>query len=221
MIPTPIRVPDKREVGFPPLTDLVFAGTGDKGAIFYSVADRYDRSLFDVLRENPDEAGPVVGRVAEITRRWTEDAPRETVEVGEVRRLLLPDDKRAGLDQLIDEEATSQFESRSVSVRRCTQHLDLHGLNVLVDADLTPVVIDFGTTGPAVGMIDPVALELSTIFHPAAHGIRGDWPSLEQAEQWIDLDTLVEGCPFEVFVRACRAWANDVGPGGRAQLAAV
>jgi hypothetical protein len=92
----------------------------------------------------------------------------------------------------------------------CLQHGDLHGENVLVNDACKPVLIDYTDVRRTTGCLDPVTLELSAVFHPAAQAARRGWPSEDQARSWHDLDAFVAGCPYEAYVRACRAWMMEV-----------
>ena len=98
-----------------------------------------------------------------------------------------------------------------VQISRGIQHRDLHGLNVLVSDSNEPLLIDYDNYAPANCALDPITLELSTIFHrdEGAQAARGDWPSAEQARAWFDLDAYLEGCPYPEAIRACRAWAEE------------
>lgn len=46
-----------------------------------------------------------------------------------------------------------------------------------------------------------------------------NWPSLEQCQNWHNLDVYLDGSPIPLFVRACRAWA-EVRAAGRREIAA-
>jgi hypothetical protein len=91
---------------------------------------------------------------------------------------------------------------------------------VLVSADNSVVLIDYGDVAEGSASLDPITLELSLIFHP--HGVDlGSWPTLEQARQWGELDTYLVGSPATEFVRECRAWAGRVAAGQREIAAAA
>ena len=69
------------------------------------------------------------------------------------------------------------------------------------------MLIDFGDTGPSVAAIDPVTLELSTIFHMQRSILPLDWPNEENMNAWVDVDRFIQGCSFGPFIKACREWA--------------
>ena len=58
-------------------------------------------------------------------------------------------------------------------------------------------------------------MELSIVFHPDIAPRTGDWPSLDQASEWGNLDTYLIGCPYPDLVRECREWAIGVAAGQR------
>jgi CheY-like chemotaxis protein len=202
---------------FANLTDEVVAGAGPKGALCYSVAEDYDRSLYEALAEAPAQSAEIIARIRDTTRRWTEHAPIGTHSVGELRRRHIADERLEPAVLI----AAPELEQRMVQVRDAIQHGDLHGLNVLFRRDFEPAIIDFGNAGESIATFDPVALELSLVFHPEGRRICGGWPSVEVAAKWPEVVAYTEECPFSEFVRACRSWATDVAPGQRAVLAAA
>jgi CheY-like chemotaxis protein len=194
---------------FTPLADIVQAGAQQSGGLFYTVAEDY-RSVFEVLRAQPAEAAPVVARLRERMRPWWQGAPFEQRSVSIIRRELAPDVQ----DDLI-QPGWLEAERISLQTCRCPVHGDLHGGNVLVDAEGHPVLIDFGRCGTGDAALDPVTLELSLLFHPGADDLRHDWATPERASHWSDLDEYAIGSPLEAFIRACREWAHEVAAGRR------
>jgi hypothetical protein len=199
---------------FTPEMDVVEAGAASTAGIFYTLAAEYDRSLFSLLRADPDSAARVVGRVQVIEEPWRVGAASVNLRVRQVRQLLLADGET---DRIV-----AEFEDREVDIRRCRQHGDLHGLNVLTASGERAVLIDYGeVTDQAPASLDPVILELSLVFHPAAADTRGGWPTLDSARSWDSLDRYLVGCPVPAFVKACRKWAFDVSAGDREVYANV
>jgi hypothetical protein len=94
-------------------------------------------------------------------------------------------------------------------VAKTMAHGDLHGFNVLVKDGADPTLIDYGEVGDANAALDPVTLELSSLFHPHMASAFGNWPDPAQAADWADLDAYLDGCPVPEFVRACRDWATE------------
>lgn len=80
------------------------------------------------------------------------------------------------------------------------------------------MVIDYPDTGGAFASLDPIALELSTIFHRDAQD-RAGWPTEAQALRWTDVDAFCEGAAHELFTRACRTWAEGVAASPQEVLA--
>ena len=199
---------------FTPLATVVRAGAGSDGGLFYTLAEQYRESLFSLLARDEDAALVTLGLLRDIEKRWTDQAPVADETVGDARRRLQNDDTVVAdrLDASLD---VGTFEARTHQVRRAIQHGDLHGENILVDEQARPVVIDYPSLLGASASLDPVTLELSLLFHSAASELRGEWPRIDVAGAWSDLDRYLENCPVPRFVKACRAWAWEVANGGR------
>jgi thiamine kinase-like enzyme len=110
------------------------------------------------------------------------------------------------------------FENLEIDVARCVQHCDMHCGNVLFDASGRPMVIDYPDTGDAIASLDPIALELSTIFHKDAPD-RAGWPTEGQAAKWTNVDAFCAGAAYEPFIGSCRAWAEGVAASPQEVLA--
>lgn len=208
-------LPLLQPASFAPRLDQVRAGAGDAGGLFYSLADEFGRSLFDVLAADPGDAAAIVPRLRALEQRWLDSAQRRTRTVGEVRRAFVSDEDLVAHRAVLDGMGCPRFEERNVVVNQCYQHRDLHGSNVLVGHDGRPLLIDYGEAELSAASHDPVALELSLLFHPNGRAIVGAWPSPEQARSWANVDEYVRDCPVVAFVRACRGWASDVSAGPR------
>ena len=202
---------------FPNLADTVVSGAGSVGAVFYSVAEEHDRSLFAVLEAEQGQADRLVIGIRDIVRRWEERAPTRSLTLGDVRRMHVRDDQLRG-DVMA---ATGTMEGRTVQVRTAVQHGDLHGENLLFDRDSNAALIDFGNVCDSLSGYDAVTLELSLIFHPEGRRRCGGWPTEAEARQWADIDAYTANCPYPTFVRQCRTWANETAAGPRAVLAAA
>jgi hypothetical protein len=70
-----------------------------------------------------------------------------------------------------------------------------------------PMLIDFGDAGASFSAIDPVTLELSTVFHSQHATLPREWPTEEAMMQWPLLDRFTDGCTFAPFIVTCREWA--------------
>ena len=200
---------------FAPKLDEVRAGSGDIGGLFYTLAGEFDRSLFELMMADPAAAASIVASLRTFEHQWQEAAQRRTKNVGEIRRTFVADESLTSHRDRLEALGISRFEARSVSVNQCVQHRDLHGLNVLVGRDNRPLLIDYGEVGLACASHDPVSLELSLLFHPQGREVARDWPTVDTARRWANVDDFVEGCPVAAFVRACRSWAHEVSAGPR------
>lgn len=201
------------------LSDEVLAGCGDSAALFHSVAGSFDREFFAVLQDSDALAAQVVGLLREATKTWVTGVPHSTVTWADVRRSLISDDGYAAVRRDFDIIETA--DSKAIQVRWASQHGDLHGANVLVDASARPVLIDYGRTGPAPLTVDPLTLELSPLFHASSPVQDSAWPSISRLGEWDNLTDYLRDCPFPEFVRATRAWTKSVRAGGREEYSTL
>ena len=191
-----------------PLTSTVDAGAGGQGGAFYRLAGEYSRDLLDCIQHSPSDAATVVHSLRDqlkpvyaavsLRERTVLDIRRDIVSRADVRDASSLEGVIIALDGL------------TIRTTNCLQHGDMHGKNVLVNAACEPVLIDYGDVRRTTGCLDPMTLELSAIFHPEAESVRGEWPTPTQAASWDDLDIYLEDCPFEEYIRVCRAWTNAV-----------
>ncbi len=201
---------------YTPLAGKVDVGAGDVGGLFYTLADDYRRSLFDVVRNDPDAGATTVQHLGQILARWTTSSRRELRSIGDIRRELVGDQtmqvKCAPQLRELDWET---FERRNVNVNICSQHGDLHGHNVLVSDHGQPVLIDYGDVRTSTASLDFTVLELSLLFHPVNVVADTDWPPVEHAQQWPDINRYADGSPFGPFVTACRTAGLAAAAGRR------
>jgi len=194
---------------------VVRAGAGPLGGVFYPFAETHNRTLFDLLETAPSSAAEILTSLRSIEAAWQQDAPFDQQSVEKVRLRSVSESAFVEISSKLGGVGWEAFERRQVPVRLCCQHGDLHGANILVSEDGSPLLIDYGDVDDATSVLDPITLELSTVFHPDAQDLRDGWPSLEAANSWADVDAYTVGCPFPDFVKACRAWAEDCGRGPR------
>jgi len=204
---------------FAHLVQRVKAGAGSRGALAYGLGEGRT-SLADVMRKDASGAAMVVAKLADSQQGWTVGGQNSEISVSEVCQVLNTRMRTSVAEHLHGLEYQA-FETRKALITRAVQHGDLHAENVLVDGTNSPLLVDYGETGDLIAGFDPIALELSLLFHPKVKMVRGEWPTLAQAEAWIDLDAYVAGCPQEELVRQCRKWASSVTHSNRALLACV
>ncbi len=205
---------------YTPLLQRTGKGLRGRAAIFYALADGYDRSLFDVIRADPKAAAQVVRDLRGKLARWTDAKYLDNVRISEIRRRLLSDAKWLSLCEKFQLQRLQAVEDLPVRVHRGCIHGDLHCGNILVDAQNSPVLIDFGDVGAGFSCLDPVSLELSLIFHRDAvqQGTSGQFH--ERLRQWPDIDAYTHDSTLGECVVACRDWAHEVAGSDAAVLAA-
>ena len=190
-------------------------GAHKLAGVFFGLAGGFDESAFDIARDGADRAGAVVGNVEAATTRWVAEVPETRRTIKKFRQRFLSDASLEDIRATYELDWVPDFEVREIQSRWACVHGDLHGCNILVSADGTIVLIDYGDVGEGPASLDPVTLELSLLFHPDAAGAAGAWPTVDQAKSWGELDIYLVDCPFPEFVRECRAWALRVGAGNR------
>jgi CheY-like chemotaxis protein len=194
-------------------------GLRGRAAIFYALAAGYDRSLFEVVAADPARAHEVIQTLRGKLAMWIDARYLERVLIRDIRRRVLSDDGAAALAESHGIDTFEEIEALYVPASRACNHGDLHCGNVLVDSHFSPVLIDFGDVGDGFAALDPITLELSLIFHPAAvaAGISNELQS--RLPNWLDMDAFSAGLPFASALRVARQWSHEVGGSDRAVLA--
>jgi hypothetical protein len=205
----------------PPLYCAIDCGVGQHGAIFYTLTDEDTVSFFERLAADPSIGPTVVGRVRSGLLRWTEAATADMVTVADVRRRLIDDSEAQAIEDKFGIASLRTIEARNVQVSQSCIHGDLHCGNVLVKSDGDAVLIDFGDAGPGFTSLDPIALELSLVFHPDAKKLGLRDSLMENLEAWPDVDGFVRDDRMKDMIAACREWAHDVGGGDQSVLASA
>jgi len=193
------------------------AGAGDQGCLLYQLAAGHEQSLFEMLRQANGQQ--MANDVRALMRGWSEPAREYKGTIRDLRRQLTEDDVFARVRELMTDVDLEAFEAQQVTWHGSCCHGDLHGENILVNQDGRPMLIDAGEIDDLPAAVDPITLELSLAFHPAAARIGVNWPTIGAAARWGDLEAYVEDCTHKAFVRACREWAFDVARGNRAMYA--
>lgn len=205
----------------PPLFCAVDVGVGLNGAIFYTLTDDDTASLFERLTADPTIGPAVVGHVRTGLRRWTEAATAGFVTVADIRRRVIDDEDAAAVEAKFGLARVRKIEGRSVQALQSCIHGDLHCGNVLVKSDGGAVLIDFGDAGPGFTSLDPIALELSLVFHPDSAKLGLQESLMSNLAAWPDVDDFVQDARLKPMVAACRDWAHDVGGGDQSVLASA
>lgn len=194
--------------GFTPEIRIQLAGSGNIGGLFYQFAEGFDQSLLDVLKTNADRAASLISEIRKMESRWYLSAMNTSITIKDIRRSLVGDEViekyRTELPPYFD-----SIEASTLNCRTCSQHKDLHPLNILVSTEDKAIFIDYGTVSNAPACLDAVTLELSLFFHPDCKGTAQGWPTVEDAARWPDIDAYLNGHALSPYIAACRAWAFE------------
>lgn len=193
--------------GFPPLTEQIEVGAGNVGGLFYGMVGSTVESLFSRIAGGHPGVANVPADLHRIEGTWYQAKQEHVVPVAHVRRRLVSDTTLYQIKPQLGEINITAIEARPVKVAQCVQHGDLHCANVVFDQRGQAMLIDFGDTGPSLASIDPLTLELSTIFHSQHDTLLPGWPTNTNVDQWVNAERFTEGCVFASFIRACREWA--------------
>jgi len=204
---------------FPPITDTIDKGACGAAAVFYTLAEGYARSLFDLLAEDEAAAVRALSTVRERMGIWINARTMRRATIAEARRRTLWDETFAEVVAANNLDVAG-IDAKALQYGESCLHGDLHGTNILLDPANQPVLIDFGDVGPGPSCVDPVTLDLSTVFHPDAVRL-GISAKVEPAlSSWPDPDAYYAAHPYPNFAKACRDWAYDVAGTDLAVLAA-
>ena len=190
-------------------------GAYNLAGIFYNLADGFDRSIFDIAKQTPEQCVATIECIENATAPWVGSVPETRKYIKQFRQRLLSDETFFEVQTEFGLSWAQSFEERLVQTRWACIHGDLHGCNILVSADGKINLIDFGDVGDGPASLDPVSLELSLLFHPDSAGICGSWPTIDQARNWGALHSYLVNCPFPEFVTELRSWALRVAGGNR------
>ena len=188
-------------------------GAHTLAGIFFGLADGFGESAFDVVVD-PARSDFVVRCLKTVTSPWSDGVPETRRSIKEVRQRFLDDDTLEEIRLEFGLDWIPGFEDREVQVRWACGHGDLHGENILV-SQTGVALIDYGDVGAGPASMDPITLERSLLFHPAAPKGVAIWATTIDGLSWGELDVYLESCPFAEFVRECRSWAMCVAAGKR------
>jgi CheY-like chemotaxis protein len=178
-------------------------GGKNTAAVFYSLADGYGRSLFQVATEAPAMVANIIAQIADLTAPWRDRVPESRSPIARIRRRVLGDTKFRELAATFSLDWAAEFERR----------------DVLVNENGGATLIDYGDVGEGAAPLDPITLEFSYFFHPDGPLRESQWPTPAQARAWGTEDYLSE-CPIREISRGCKRWAEAVCAGHR-EIAAV
>lgn len=204
---------------FAPVIQRIEKGVGLFAGVFYSLADEYGKTLFEVIRDDVVHAPTVISDLGGKLARWTDVKKTSKVAVSSIRKRLLSDEKLAELKANFDLRFIDEVERQEVTSSFSCIHGDLHGGNVLVNDRWAPVLIDFGDVGDGPSCLDPVTLELSLLFHPDGCGRTPQLVDL--VDHWPSIDFYLEKHSLAPAIRACREWAHHIGASDKDVLAAA
>ena len=197
-----------RPGGFPQLTEKIEAGAGNTGGIFYGMVGDTVESLFDrIVARHADLARTPID-LRSTMQPWYRAKRSMRVQVSQVRRWFVGDTRRPLIQQHLGGIDVAAVEQTWIEAAECCQHGDLHCANVVFDERGEPMLIDFGDTRQSFACADPVALELSTVFHSQRTRLPIGWPTVENLRHWTNVERFAEGCSFAEFITSCRAWAT-------------
>lgn len=194
---------------FPQVTAEIGLGAGRFASIFYGLVGTDVKSLFDVLIDDPAVAAAVPVQLRADQANWHAAQQIEKLRVATIRRSLIGDVALEGFGEELAGIDLKPVEAIEIDAACCVQHGDLHCGNVLFDDVARPMLIDYPEIRRSLASLDPVALELSTIFHRDAPD-RAGWPTEDQCQNWTDIDQFSTGSRYEAYLRACRNWASEI-----------
>lgn len=191
-------------------------GGGKNGSVFYSLAKGHEETIFSIVSD-ATRIAEAVKHLEATTSEWASRAEKRSV--GDIRRTQISDEKFAPFREETGIADIDAFEQKTLITRWACTHGDLHGENVLVNAQTTTLLIDFGDMSDGPASRDPITLELSALCH-ASGPLRGSgWPGEAARFIFVDQDAYLQDCPAKEFVVACRKWAANRANGKREQLA--
>lgn len=197
---------------------LLEFGAGSMAGLFYQLANGHESSMFKVMAEKDALAAKAVAATADALAGWSKGKNQERRSIASLRTQWVSDENAVELHAQYGLDWAAEFESRVIQTRWCCVHGDLHGENILVSPEGGVLVIDYGDVGFGAAAYDPMTLELSAVLQE--NPTRGpDWPTADACRQWHNLDAYIMGCPMPEFIRACRAWSENLMV-GRRELAA-
>jgi CheY-like chemotaxis protein len=199
----------------PRLLVAIEFGAKATAAAFFGLTEGHASTLFQFAAQNHAATAEAVRGTARHLEPWTNAAQQGMRTVRDVRRRLVSDSLQSELLQNFPLPWAEAFEATAVQTKWGCVHGDCHGGNLLLTDAGLPAVIDYGDVDLGPLSLDPIALELSLLFHPDGPLVSGVWPDAATAAKWGDLDEYLVGCPNPEIIRVCREWARKVAAGDR------
>lgn len=189
---------------------------GNKRAVFYTLAEGFDRDLFDFF-ESPNE---LLSLVRERLSTWHENRRSKRITL---RNIILQIGGDGALQRVLDLNLHDLKGVLDVEIAcsESTQHGDLHGSNILCRADGSDLcLIDFGDIKVGDCLTDIVTLELSPFFHPSGRNIQVLGRLRGLGSEWFNDAIFEEFVPELSWFTSLRRWAREVAV-SHLELAAV
>jgi ActR/RegA family two-component response regulator len=159
------------------------------------------RSLFEVLRADPQRAVALASSL--VTQLNNVPSRLETLTVANLCSPWVSWEKLT--ERLEHHGITVPPGSLMASSKTGLRHADLHLGNVML-SDEHAVIIDFDSEAFGSGALDPIALLLSTLVHPASP-IRGElWPSVEEINDTFLTSRFGTASPASLWLKAATEW---------------
>lgn len=179
---------------FPSVLGKYFAGCGDIKGVFYQFANNFRQDYFELLRIDHDSTVLVLNKVLDILQSWENTRQVMTCSIKDIRQKIFPDSKFESINSYYSLEDLEGFENTAVRAKFSIQHSDLHGKNILISENLTPILIDYGDISFAPSVLDIVTLELSPFFHKdmaSQYEVQ-----LTYFENWFNDELYIKNSPF-------------------------
>jgi CheY-like chemotaxis protein len=117
-------------------------------------------------------------------------------------------------DTLRDLSMSIPSPTMAIHTQNGLRHGDFHPHNVLVDVG-SPVVIDFDNGFRGAALIDPLALLIGSLTHPASEIFGEKWPSVEEIETQFGTARFGDTNPAAVWFQAVWRWIERRATGPR------
>lgn len=176
----------------------IIAGMCDgKRAQVMQVAGAAPRSLLTLIDEDDESAARHLSVIANAIQSISVGAPC-TRSLEDLVQPLIPWAKMVEIASLHGIQLPRR--EKRASARIGAQHGDLHPGNIL-EANDSPVLIDFDNEVFSSRLLDPITALLSPLFHSDSAIRKSNWPTVEQCTV-LHTEGFLEGSP-------CRGWASE------------